>query len=1032
VTSTSTFVDDLAPGNTYTWFVVARAGCNPTLTRESAVSSFSTRGACLAPGSLEQQEPKAAATDVPAKTTLKWTTSANASVYDVYLGTNPTPPLYQANVTGTSLPISGLEPGQTYYWRVLARSGCSSATYPSIVLPFRVTAACATPAAPEIVFVPPGKVSVGSTYVIVWSNVGLDPDGEYLVERATDSGFSTLVDSQVVSGTSATFTASAAVSYHHRVKAMAGCGRESAHGVDRVVEGDLGKPSVIFTKPPEAVLTLVGTPGSSIDSLVEEADPGRRLRTFTIENTSNKDLRVVVLPISISPAPIFVQIEDPSGAPVYPDILLRPREPRKLLIRFSNVSPTQTGSYDGIVYLSVQGGGQEVVPWAFVNLKVGGGSAVAPEFLAGGGKTEHAFLSPFSTGKDDQDRPPLVLDIRNPGTTQMELGIEIGPEVWLEPEAGWNKTPIPPGGTRPLKLFSRRGRALEGSALPRYTYVLLRTKEGATTRLAVQDNDQPVTSSAPRTFLEAGAKSFIVPSVVNAASKTGGSFVSRVRLTNTGSEDVAAELIFTPHDTDGFDSSAVRRVTVVVPKRDVVALTDPLITVFGLDKGNYGPLEVRAPQDRVGFLSVAAAVEAPSQSGGAFGFQLPTLGRGEGASLGQTHTIVGITAGADYRTNLLLVETTGRGTVTVRITLWDAEGRVRGEEIKEIPRYGLRQYAVDSLPGGSGLGNGRIDLTVTGGDGVVTGVVTVIDNLSSDAVTYKSKPTEATAALKAQAKVEGRMGVLSTAQATNLIRVVVPSVVTGFSAYRDQPDSPYKFRSRVVLGSGTAQPATFDLTFRSATGAPAKTARVEVAARGTHVIENVLEDVFGVPKGTKAYGTLSVDASPNGHVQCKVFSNAPEGTLGDSFPIFTIGDVGATGGASDRRVLTADSLEQSIDLARGTRSNLILNEVLGQPVRVRIRLYEAGNRTYPIAQKDVDLPAFGFQQLSTVFEQLGLGDKDGQTRLKDRTNALCTVEAIGGEGLAIATITLIDNKTADTKNFSLQPAGPPQGGTIGF
>ncbi len=54
-------------------------------------------------------------------------------------------------------------------------------------------------------------------------------------------------------------------------------------------------------------------------------------------------------------------------------------------------------------------------------------------------------------------------------------------------------------------------------------------------------------------------------------------------------------------------------------------------------------------------------------------------------------------------------------------------------------------------------------------------------------------------------------------------------------------------------------------------------------------------------------------------------------------------------------------------------------------------------------------------------------------RRKDRTNVLCTVRALSGEGLVSAVVTTIDNRTGDTRNIPLAPSGAGAGGiTVGF
>jgi hypothetical protein len=171
----------------------------------------------------------------------------------------------------------------------------------------------------------------------------------------------------------------------------------------------------------------------------------------------------------------------------------------------------------------------------------------------------------------------------------MELGAEIGPEVWLDLESDWNDAPIPAGGTRSVGLSTRRNRALNGSALPRYTWFGVRTKTGENARILVQDNDAASVGQGRGSTLESGVLSFIVPEVVSETSLSTTTRFSKVRLTNLGSDSVQAELVFTPSGADGFGDS-VQRATVVIPPNDVATITDPLVQIFGLSRPVTGQL----------------------------------------------------------------------------------------------------------------------------------------------------------------------------------------------------------------------------------------------------------------------------------------------------------------------------------------------------------------------------------------------------------------------------------------------------------
>jgi len=119
-----------------------------------------------------------------------------------------------------------------------------------------------------------------------------------------------------------------------------------------------------------------------------------------------------------------------------------------------------------------------------------------------------------------------------------------------------------------------------------------------------------------------------------------------------------------------------------------------------------------------------------------------------------------------------------------------------------------------------------------------------------------------------------------------------------------------------------------------------------------------------------------------------------------------------------QRPLFVDGLEQSVDPTRGTRWLLLLNEVAGSSGVVNVRLYEASNRSVPIAEKDFPIGGLGQLQLDTVFSALGLDTPD---RRKDRTNVQCVVTAKSGSARVSATAVGIDNVTGATQVIALTP-----------
>jgi len=76
-------------------------------------------------------QPANAAQNQPFNVTLRWAAGPWAHVYDIYLGTTAAPPLLAGNVhlgpsatTGDDVTyaVSGLQPGTTYYWRVVSKT----------------------------------------------------------------------------------------------------------------------------------------------------------------------------------------------------------------------------------------------------------------------------------------------------------------------------------------------------------------------------------------------------------------------------------------------------------------------------------------------------------------------------------------------------------------------------------------------------------------------------------------------------------------------------------------------------------------------------------------------------------------------------------------------------------------------------------------------------------------------------------------------------------------------------------------------
>jgi sugar lactone lactonase YvrE len=981
VTTTSqTFFDTAARGASF-WFVVAHAACDATETASTPVHTFTaTAGNCGAVPTVAVASPASGATNVATTVDLTWTVSGgDVESIDVYFGTASTPPLLRAGLAADaralSLPV--LAAGTTYFWRVVAKSSCFPAGAISTPVAMFTTRTCAAPGPASIVFAP-ATVDAGSTYAIVWTPApGLDAEGAYMVERSTSPSFATTDDAQVVGSTAASFIAGSTGTLYHRVRPLPSCDPTNPGPPSdvRAVSIVSAPPNVIFTVQPQAVITALG----------ERLEDKRG--SFAIENIGSSPVAVIVARQELGGSKPFFSV---AGDAAF--ITLEPHKPRTFAITYSGPPTDVPGSYQGVIVVSALGQGLAVTPYAFVNLKVGGGVSATPQFESDGAPADYAAFAGVSG--DDSGRAPLEVTLRNPGTTPMELGAEIGPEVWLSPEPGWNSTPLAGGASRTIRFVTQRTLAPNGP-LPRYTYFTVRTRDGASARLLVQDNDKLAVAAGRSSALNPAARSFIVPQAVSETASGGARLVSRIRLSNVGGDSVQAELIFTPSGSDGFDGAAVKRAIVVVPPNDIVTLTDPLAQIFGLPRPTAGQMEIRLPRERTGLINVRAGIVAIGAAGG---FDTPVVARGDGATAGALHVINLL---ASSNVTLTLAETSGRDAATAHVTLFDASGVQTSTFMQVLPRYGMARIRLQDSAAT------RVEIRVDDGGGAVIGLATIAAANGAGGATVLSTPladssSAASTLLRALWKPSPDNGTVS-------VTTVVPVLPAPSSA---GAAPAYHTALGLVAAIGTS--GTFNLSFREPSGGSATATRtVSVPAGSSKIYADVLSELFGFPAGKS--GSVVVQPPPGGKVYAVVQSATTSSYL--ALPT-NMSEALTSAGSSARRPLFYDGLEQSTDPTRGTRWMLALNETSGAAGSVNVRLYEAANRSSSIASLDVPIAAYQQVTLDTVFSALGL---DAADRRKERTNVQVVVTALSGTARVAAFAVSIDNQSGDTKTFALTP-----------
>ncbi|GIV83252.1 MAG: hypothetical protein KatS3mg052_0259 [Candidatus Roseilinea sp.] len=125
-TNTSVNLTGLTPGATYYWQVRACADSGCTVSTDASGGHWSFT-VVNAPSSFNKTAPSNGATGQPANVTLQWGASTGVNHYRYCYSTTSGCTPSTNNGTNTSVNLTGLTPGATYYWQVraCADSGCT-------------------------------------------------------------------------------------------------------------------------------------------------------------------------------------------------------------------------------------------------------------------------------------------------------------------------------------------------------------------------------------------------------------------------------------------------------------------------------------------------------------------------------------------------------------------------------------------------------------------------------------------------------------------------------------------------------------------------------------------------------------------------------------------------------------------------------------------------------------------------------------------------------------------------------------------
>jgi hypothetical protein len=649
-----------------------------------------------------------------------------------------------------------------------------------------------------------------------------------------------------------------------------------------------------------------------------------------------------------------------------------------------------------------------------------GGSVSTPVAMAvassevGGARVTVSPAEVFLLVPEGQSTVAAEIVVANPGGVPVLLAPMIEPGgAWLSVSSADLVSPIPPGGTRRLRLtVDRRLRTTEDGGPPVRTVLsLIAAGGGAGDRVDVPvvDAEPASRAAAPgRGPVPAGISSWVVPTAVRKGGALGQDFTSSLVLRNLGDSQASVDVYAARSGSDG-DLEAVRA-GLRIPAAGTVVLDEVLPVLFGVADG-AAHLEVRSSSA----LAIRSIVTGTSPAGGRFTAEVPAVAAGEGTGAGKWPLLLpGLKVTQAVRCNVILAETTGRG-VRVALRLFDASGRALGRGEAWVPAWGNAQVALPGAVGLSGLVPEASSLRVEPleGEGRVVAIATLVDNVSASfsVVTGRPAPQDASDGAAPQA-------VASIVQAA------------GIGAF---------FTTELSISTAAPNASPLRLTYNfagtNAGGAPVRGSvekDVLLPRDGALPIDlgrNAVLSLFGLGPRTNTSGTLRIEGDGAGRVLARAAVSTPLdlddvslGTMTAELPAVGAESPEAVGpGASPTVVLPG------LRAWSRERVNLIASEVTGAPARVSLRLLGEGN----VLRGDRELTVGPFEKVQ--IDELWNGPSGfglGASPV-DRLTLVASPVA-GDAGRVVVAVTTVDNVTNGTRIQVLAPPGPaPLGGPSG-
>ncbi len=874
-------------------------------------SSSVTVGSSCPTGTLVQFVPFSGQQDVPVSGLMQWT-NVGGTGYDVYMGPagSGCATLVASNVSGTSYSYSGLIANTDYESRIVAvRPGCPSIA--SQCIRWRTGSGPCNLATPQLT-APASGATIGSPTTLQWSAVAgatqyhvvVTVNGNNVIDQTTAA---TSLDVVIPNG-DATWS----------VIAMSGnCTSPSSSGSFHVC-----------APPPAPLAGVVGAPSSGQAYSVIVTNPTADNVQYDFQEADNDSFNNATTQSTTSTSVSYMH----NAATAAQVFFYR--------VRALGTCTNTSGAYSRTIRVVI-------VP-AVVNRR-------NPHVNVPAGSIEPASFQVFIPGESvpvnftiSVDRPWILM---------------VDPSSGILPVGGLLVTVTVDPAQLPNGTFTA-SLIVVTTPLANSGRVTTNGSGGKSVPITI-NLVTPVVPNSPSGPTE---NSLIIP-VVGHQAGLNSQWRSDIRIYNASPQALKYLLNFTPQG-----SSDVKQTTLTTASNDTTALDDIIHNWFGVGEvgdSSTGVLEIRpmtldgstTPPQGSSFTTVASSRTFNETSTGTLGQFIPPVKFTNFIGTGSRMSLQQLAQSSSYRTNFGLVEASG-SPVSLLLSMFSSSG----SKLFDLPvnLAAGEQKLLNGLLASQGvndLSDGRMEVSVVGGNGKVTGYASVIDNASLD-----------------PQLVPGQNLTNTSSQL-----YVVPGVA-------DLNNGLAKWRTdmRVYNSGQTAQTANLTFFAQDQASQPLNAA-VTVNPGEVKVLDGVLQSLFsthdvgGMVQLTTATGSQLV-------VTARTFNQTSNGTLGQFIKAATAAD-GITNNARTLNILQVEDSPRF-------RTNVGLAEMSGQPVTVEVSLVLPDSKLTPSIQ--VPLAANEFRQFGVA--DFGLGDI---------YNVRVSVKVVGGGGSVTAYGSVIDQVTTD-------------------